>query len=98
MEKYVYSSDSLIQTIWDGCSEWIWSIIIAFLISSFVTTRVITGFRNRPSQIDSEEPRTVRRVPYWLPWMGHGLSIAWDGLSYVRKARLAAVPPGFDEH
>lgn len=98
MEEYVSSSDNLIQIIWDGCAEWAWTICIAVLISSFVATRVITGFQNRPSQRGSEKPHTARMVPYWFPWIGHGFSILWNYLGYVEWARLATTLKGSDEH
>lgn len=86
MEKLV--SDGLIQSLCDGFSEWTWTTLAAILISSFIATRIITGFQNRPSQGDSGGPQTVRKVPYWFPWIGNTFSVIWNYLSYIERTRL----------
>ena len=94
MDSYVSSLDSLVQSIWDIFSEWNWSsVFLAVFIASLIATRIFTGVQNRPSQIDPIEPQTVRIVPYWVFWIGHSFSIAWDYLGYVESARLNATFP-----
>lgn len=86
MEKY--APDGVLQSLWAGFSDWTWTTLIAILISTFVATRIVTGLQNRPDQSDSEEPQSVRILPYWFPWIGHGFSFAWDYLGYIQKTRL----------
>lgn len=83
-----YAPNDLIQPLWDAFSDWTWTTLIVVVISTFVATHIITGLQNRPNNLDPGVPQSVRMVPYWFPWIGHGFSIAWDYLGFVEKIRL----------
>lgn len=84
--------DGLIQAIQDGLANATWkTVVVAFLVILCIATRIITGLQSSHGVKDAGETRPVRMAPYWFPWLGHGLSFAWDHASCIKKARLA--PP-----
>ena len=77
----------MIQVPQDSFPEMTWTALIAVLVFFCIATRIVTGIQSRPGRTDPEEPQTVRMVPYWFPWIGHGFSLSWDYLSFMEKTR-----------
>ena len=91
MEGYSFS-DGLMEAIQDGLDNATWkTVVVAFLAILCIATRIITGLQSSYGVKYTGESRPVRMAPYWFPWLGHGLSFAWDHASCIKKARL--VPP-----
>lgn len=91
MEGYSFS-DGLMEAIQDGLDNATWkTVVVAFLAILCIATRIITGLQSSYGVKYTGESRPVRMAPYWFPWLGHGLSFAWDHASCIKKARLA--PP-----
>lgn len=98
MEEYASppsspSSSDLAQTVrnsYDHLPELTWRTFIAVIVFSCIATRIITGLQSRRRKPSNEEPQSVKIVPYWLPWIGHGLSLTWDHVTSVCKARDSA--------
>lgn len=89
MENHNLIPSSLLPLIMDDVREWIWPILLAILLSSCLATRIITGLKSWPDKrIDARLPRSVRVVPYWLPWLGHSIPFGWDHIDFVRRARF----------
>ena len=86
------SSDGLIQAIQDCLANATWkTVFVASLAILCIATRIITGLQSSYGVKGNGETRPVRMAPYWFPWLGYGLSFAWDHASCIKKARLA--PP-----
>ena len=90
MGKYEYSPDVLIQNAWSGSSELVWLLLAAVLVFCCIATRIISGFQSR---VDSktEQPQSVKTLPYWFPWLGHSLSFIWDHVSFTEKTRSVSL-------
>ncbi|KAE8146134.1 cytochrome P450 [Aspergillus avenaceus] len=58
--------------------------IVLFLC---IATRIITGVQSRPGTSKTEQPQSVKIVPYWLPWLGHSLSFIRDHVNFTKNAR-----------
>ena len=90
MENYLSLADNSIEIAKDALSGPTWVTVLVALAVTCITTRIITGFQCRSSKEDAGDFRPVRMAPYWLPWLGHSLSFAWNMTSCVRKTRLAS--------
>lgn len=62
-----------------------WLVFVAVLVLC-AGTRLVTGLQSRRKQLQ-ESTQVVRIAPYWLPWVGHGISFARDPLKCVKSAR-----------
>lgn len=61
---------------------------IFILICALVLTRIFSGFQSLSGKTrDSEYLRRPRIVPYWIPWLGHGISFARDHINFLEKAK-----------
>lgn len=54
------------------------TIVILFL--SCLYTRVQCGLRKRG-------PNEVKRIPHWIPFLGHGMSVAMKRESFIAENR-----------
>lgn len=66
--------------------------VLAILLLTCITTRIVSGIRysSAISQLrqPSANPKTVPVLPYWIPWLGHGVSFALGSTTFLtRKAR-----------
>ncbi|OCT52383.1 cytochrome P450 monooxygenase [Cladophialophora carrionii] len=62
-------------------------IVLVFVVA--VATRVVTGLQYRAAvsnQPQANSPRTVPILPYWIPWIGHGISFAAGGTTFLSAA------------
>ena len=85
-----FSPDGLVQAIQDGLANATWkTVVVAFLAVVCIATRIITGLQSSYGVKGAGDSRPVRMAPYWFPWLGHGLSFAWDHTSCIKSARLA---------
>ena len=51
------------------------SAIITLLVTVSViasATRLLSGADSKPDSVDGKDGRTVRLLPYWFPFLGHG--------------------------
>lgn len=92
MDFDTFSSRGLIQTLLNGISEFTLPTLVAGVVLSLALTRIITGFRSFRGKVEPEEPRDVRMVPYWTPWLGHGIYFFWNHLNLFDNARLSLTP------
>lgn len=90
MAPYNISMHGLIQAARDGLSELTWTTIVALFIFSCIATRLISGLQSRQRVDDPAEPRTSRLAPYWLPWIGHGISFLWDHVGLLGSLRFVS--------
>lgn len=90
MGKDGLSTDGLIQNAWSGSSELVWPLLATVLVLCCIATRIISGFQSR---VDSktEQPQSVKTLPYWFPWLGHSLSFVWDHVSFTEKSRSVSI-------
>ncbi|OJK03285.1 hypothetical protein ASPACDRAFT_50635 [Aspergillus aculeatus ATCC 16872] len=98
----VYSSQNkvtpggLIRLALDGFNSVGWPTWVALLVSVCVATRLISGLQSRlGSGTEAGPTRSVRMVPYWLPWIGHGISFARDHVKLIGNARQFMNEPVF---
>ncbi|PWY65313.1 cytochrome P450 [Aspergillus heteromorphus CBS 117.55] len=88
LQKVSSSQDKVSRLGWPG--------MIALLVFVCVATRLITGFQSRARRApDGGQPRPVRTVPYWIPWLGHGPAFAWNHVNLIQKARESMKEPVF---
>ncbi|RAL10746.1 putative RNA12 protein [Aspergillus homomorphus CBS 101889] len=86
----------LLQLARDAFNSVGWATWVALLVSICVATRLVSGLQSRlGSGTEAGLTRSVRMVPYWLPWIGHGLSFARDHVKLIRDARESMHEPVF---
>ncbi|KAB8214357.1 cytochrome P450 [Aspergillus novoparasiticus] len=97
MSKDGLSPDGPIQNAWSGSSELVWPLLATVLVLCCIATRIISGFQSR---VDSktEQPQSVKTLPYWFPWLGHSLSFIWDHISFTEKTRDYMNAPVFGSY
>ncbi|PYH42602.1 putative RNA12 protein [Aspergillus saccharolyticus JOP 1030-1] len=95
-----YEKERLIHLARDGFNSVGWTTWVALLVSVCVATRLISGLQSRLGNETTEAgvPRSARMVPYWVPWIGHGLSFVRDHVKLIAHARLSMNEPVFGIH
>ncbi|PCG92677.1 Cytochrome P450 [Penicillium occitanis (nom. inval.)] len=85
---------TLIQTVKENAEEYSLFILVAILIFSILSTRTITGLQSQ-SHADSAdgEPRRVRKLPYWVPGLGHAFSYSWRHRHFLLDAQKTMNEP-----
>jgi hypothetical protein len=96
METYVSLPKSAVQVLKDISPALTWQTLIAVLIFSCLATRIITGLRSWPKKVPEGEPHPVRKLPYWIPFIGHSLSYLSDQRNFVAKAGSVVSLPHSD--
>ncbi|KIV86058.1 hypothetical protein PV11_01697 [Exophiala sideris] len=72
--------------------------LLATLILVCVYTRIASGIRysaaiSKLSQ-SSTGPKTVPILPYWMPWLGHGISFVSGGTGFLTREARSLGPNG----
>uniref|UniRef100_A0A093XPD7 Cholesterol 7-alpha-monooxygenase n=1 Tax=Talaromyces marneffei PM1 TaxID=1077442 RepID=A0A093XPD7_TALMA len=85
---------TLIQTVKESAEQYSLFILVAIFIFSILSTRAITGLQSQ-SHADSAdgEPRRVRKLPYWIPGLGHAFSYFWRHRDFLLDARKTMNEP-----
>ncbi|EAW08003.1 cytochrome P450 [Aspergillus clavatus NRRL 1] len=84
----VFSSSLLQSLLSNDPRELIWPTLLAIIVFSCLATRIITGFQSWPEKgAGAGLPRLIRTVPYWVPWLGHGISFGWDHVVTHQESR-----------
>ncbi|EED15004.1 cytochrome P450, putative [Talaromyces stipitatus ATCC 10500] len=85
---------NLIQTAKENAEQYSLFVLVAILIFSVLSTRTITGLQSQ-SHHDSVdgEPRRVRKLPYWVPGLGHVFSYSWRHRDFLLDAQKAMNDP-----
>ena len=79
---------TLIQTVKENAEQYSLFILIAILIFSILSTRTITGLQSQTyADFTDGEPRRVRKLPYWIPGIGHAFSYAWRHRDFLLDAQ-----------
>jgi hypothetical protein len=78
---------TVVQLVQDGTREYAWYLLIAVFVFSCLATRFITGLQSQPRRIVEGEPQPVRKLPYWIPGLGHAVSYIWSQRGFVGRAR-----------
>lgn len=65
------------------------AIVIATLC---ITTRILSGGRSRVRVYDSDQTRDVRKLPYWVPYIGHAISLGLGSVNFLLRARFVPIP------
>ncbi|KAL1967273.1 hypothetical protein VTN77DRAFT_3319 [Rasamsonia byssochlamydoides] len=86
METYISLPNRVVQIVQDTSSALIWQTFAAVLLFSCLATRIITGLQSQPRKVVEGEPHPVRKLPYWIPWLGHTLSFVKGHRNFVAKA------------
>ncbi|KAF9887662.1 hypothetical protein FE257_009755 [Aspergillus nanangensis] len=92
MGKYTITSDALFQSAQSNVNELAWTIVLAILVLCTVT-RIVTNLQSRADSTTNAEPRSVKTVAYWVPWVGHGSSFLWNHINLIGKARDSRKEP-----
>lgn len=79
---------STIQTIKDSAEQYSIFILLAILILSLLSTRTVTEIQSwsHATPLDGR-PCRVRKLPYWVPGIGHALSYAWRERGFLLDAQ-----------
>ncbi|OKL58765.1 hypothetical protein UA08_05865 [Talaromyces atroroseus] len=95
MEKEFYVSlpHNVIQFVKDNAEDYSLFILLAILVFSCLSTRTITGLQSKPQESGGGEPHRVRKLPYWIPILGHALSYLWDHRDFLLKAKKTMKEP-----
>ncbi|KAN0075935.1 Cytochrome P450 [Elaphomyces granulatus] len=97
MDACISSSKNSILAVKDAIPD-LTLQLIAVLIFSCIATRVITGLQSRPKRVREGEPHAVRKLPYWIPWIGHSISFFDGDRDFVTRAGRVMNEPVFGLH
>ncbi|EPS27446.1 hypothetical protein PDE_02389 [Penicillium oxalicum 114-2] len=64
-----------------------WVTLITVLAITCIATRFISGAQSRPLAQNGRESRRPKTAPYWIPWLGHGISFLWNHLTFLESLR-----------
>jgi hypothetical protein len=89
MEKGFYISlpHTVVQFVKDNAEEYSLFILLAVLLFSCLSTRTITGLQSKSQASADDEPHRVRKLPYWIPVLGHAPSYLWSHRDFLLKAQ-----------
>lgn len=77
----------VVQSMKDIAEQYSLIILLAILFFSCLSTRTITGLQSKSPAVTEDEPRRVRKLPYWIPGLGHAFSYSWSHRGFLLTAQ-----------
>lgn len=80
---------TVVQYIIDNVSQHPLLSLLAIFLATCLTTRILSGIRfhaaSAKQSVSSQSPHAVPILPYWIPWLGHGIPFALGGTAYLSE-------------
>lgn len=62
--------------------------LLVVIAAICITTRILSGSQSSRKEYRAGQTRDVRKLPYWIPYMGHAISLGFSPLNFLVKARF----------
>lgn len=85
--------DIILQSLKSFASELTPLSVFGFILSICILTRIITEITGRFKRVHEDGTIAVRTVPYWLPYLGHGLSLGFRRRKLFENVRCDTKTP-----
>lgn len=62
--------------------------LLVIIATICITTRILSSTRSHIKQYAAGQARDIRQLPYWIPYIGHAISLGLGSVNFLLKTRF----------